>query len=69
MIDRADNGLDAVQNIAPLCTFCHRYQPRFRDPLAALDWFGLDNHPAVRWHGITAEGYVWRDDVPYLVAP
>jgi hypothetical protein len=68
IIDRVYDGLDAVQNIAPLCGPCHRYQqPIFRDPLTALDWFGLNGHPA-RWHGITAEDYTWQDDIPYLQA-
>ena len=41
IIDRVYDGLDAVQNIVPLCGLCHRRQPIFRDKVPALEWFGL----------------------------
>jgi 5-methylcytosine-specific restriction endonuclease McrA len=43
IIDRCYGGLDGPQNLAPLCSLCHRQQPIFQpgDETVALEWFGL----------------------------
>jgi len=43
IIDRCYGGLDAAQNLAPLCQACHKVQPIFEpgDEDEAMEWFAL----------------------------
>lgn len=47
VIDRCFGGLDGPQNLRPLCSTCHRYQPVFDngDEAAALEWFDTGGSP------------------------
>ena len=41
LADRCLGGLDAPQNIVPLCGPCHHYMPSFEYPDAAIEWVGF----------------------------
>lgn len=49
VIDRWADGLDAPQNIRPLCDMCHRHQPVFKngDEQVALEWFNTPGDAVV----------------------
>lgn len=72
LVDRCDGGLDAAQNIVPLCHWCHRDMPEFRAGTGpwAISWVQgggrwekLPGYLQRPTRSFTAGGMSWPDYV------